>query len=97
VNLRYTRRALEDISEIANFIRTENPQAAERVRAAILDSLKLLTRFPRIGRVTTVSGVRKLVTRKYRYLVYYKLDNDAEEIVLLTVQHPARKRDIENM
>ena len=97
MNLRYTRRALEDISEIANFIRTENPQAAERVRAAILDSLQLLTRFPRIGRVTTVSGVRKLVTRKYRYLVYYKLDNDAEEIVLLTVQHPARKRDIENM
>jgi len=94
MRLRYTRRVLQDISEIADYIHTENPQAAERVRAAILDSLQLLTRFPRIGRLTTVSGVRKLVTRKYPYLVYYEIDDEAGEVVLLTVQHPARDRAI---
>jgi hypothetical protein len=35
--------------------------------------------------------VRKLVTSKYRYLVYYMIDEQAEEIVVLTVQHPARR------
>jgi len=38
-------------------------------------------------------GVRKLVTRKYSYLVYYTLDKAAEEIVIVTVQHSARRRE----
>jgi toxin ParE1/3/4 len=38
-------------------------------------------------------GVRKLVTRKYRYIIYYLIDQDAEEIVILNVKHPAQKRE----
>jgi plasmid stabilization system protein ParE len=37
--------------------------------------------------------VRKFVTRKYGYLVYYTVDETAEEIVVLDVRHPARRRD----
>lgn len=33
-----------------------------------------------------------MLTRRYRYLVYYMVDDSAEEIVVLTIQHPARKR-----
>jgi hypothetical protein len=33
------------------------------------------------------------VTPKYRYLVYYMIDDGAEEIVILTIQHPARRRE----
>jgi len=33
------------------------------------------------------------VTPKYRYLVYYMIDEGAEEIVILTIQHPARSRE----
>jgi toxin ParE1/3/4 len=33
------------------------------------------------------------MTRKYRYLVYYMIDEGAEEIVILTIQHPARSRE----
>jgi plasmid stabilization system protein ParE len=36
--------------------------------------------------------VRKLVTRRYGYLAYYALDEQAEEVVILTIQHPARDR-----
>jgi plasmid stabilization system protein ParE len=49
--------------------------------------------FPAIGRLQNVEGVRKLVTRKYRYVVYYMIDEGAEEIVILTIQHPARRRE----
>jgi len=48
------------------------------VRAAILRSLQNLTLFPAIGRPQNVEGVRKLVTRRYRYLVYYTVDEKAE-------------------
>ena len=37
--------------------------------------------------------MRKLVTRRYSYLVYYTVDDEAEEIVILAVQHPARERE----
>jgi toxin ParE1/3/4 len=31
------------------------------------------------------------VTRKYAYIVYYMVDEDAEEIIVLAVKHPAQK------
>jgi hypothetical protein len=33
------------------------------------------------------------VTPKYRYLVYNIIDDGAAEIVILTIQHPARRRE----
>jgi hypothetical protein len=37
--------------------------------------------------------VRKLVTRKYAYLVYYTVDDNAAEIAILAVKHPAQRRE----
>jgi toxin ParE1/3/4 len=92
VKLRYTPRAARDLEEIAEYVHTRNPSAALAVRAAILRSLQNLTLFPAIGRPQNVEGVRKLVTPKYRHLVYYMIDEGAEEVVVLTIQHPARSR-----
>jgi toxin ParE1/3/4 len=66
---------------------------ALRVRAAILESLQSLVLFPHVGRQQKVEGVRKLVTSRYRYLVYYTADEQAEEVVILSIQHPARDRE----
>jgi toxin ParE1/3/4 len=63
------------------------------VRDAILRSLQNLALFPAIGRPRNVEGVRKLVTPKYRYLVYYTIDEGSEDVVILTIQHPARSRE----
>jgi toxin ParE1/3/4 len=93
MKLRFTRQAKQDLDTIADYVTTHDPGAALRVRAAILDSLQMLVLFPRIGRRQKVEGVRKLVTRRYRYLVYYTVDDVAEEIILLTIQHPARQRE----
>jgi toxin ParE1/3/4 len=93
MKVRFTSRATHDLVAIADYIRERNPTAALRVRAAILQSLENLGRFPEIGRRQSVEGVRKLVTRKYPYFVYYSFDREAEEIVILTIQHPARRRE----
>lgn len=61
--------------------------------AAILESLRNLARFPRLGQPQKVEGVRKLVTRRYPYLVYCTLDEEAGDVVILTIQHPARERE----
>lgn len=68
-----------------------NPAAARRVRTSILSSLRMLTSFPFAGRQQWTEGVRKLVTVKYNYLVYYIVD--AEAVVILSIRHPARERE----
>jgi toxin ParE1/3/4 len=93
VKLRFTLRTTSDLAEIAEHLHTGNPSAALAVRDAILRSLQNLTLFPAIGRPQDAEGVYKLVTPKYRYLVYYIIDEEAEEIVILTIQHPARSLD----
>jgi toxin ParE1/3/4 len=50
MKLRFTPRAVQDLADIADYIRKQNPQAALRVRAAILESLQNLVLFPQVGR-----------------------------------------------
>jgi toxin ParE1/3/4 len=97
MKLRFTSRATRDLTDIADYIHKHNPNAALRVRAAILESLQDLVLFPELGRRQAVKGVRKLITRKYSYLVYYSLDQSADEIVILTIQHPARDREYKDV
>jgi plasmid stabilization system protein ParE len=92
MKLRFTLRATQDLSNIADYIHERNPSAARRVRAAIIESLQTLVLFPRVGRQQTIEPIRKLVTRRYPYLVYYTVDETSEEIVVLTIQHPSRER-----
>ncbi|HTO66561.1 MAG TPA: type II toxin-antitoxin system RelE/ParE family toxin [Bradyrhizobium sp.] len=89
-------RATQDLTDIAEYILTRNPNAAQRVRAAILRSLQILIRYPYVGRPQAVEGVRKLITRQYQYLVYYTVDEPNAEIVVLSIQHPAREREYQD-
>ena len=75
----------------------QNPQGAVRVRAAILETLQMLTRFPRTGRMQTVEGIRKIVTRRYAYMIYYTVDDAAQEVVIVTIQHPSRAREYRDL
>jgi hypothetical protein len=34
-----------------------------------------------------------VVTKKYFYLIYYAVDDTADEIVVLNVKHPSRERE----
>jgi len=92
MRLRFSRRAVRDLAEIAAYIRERDPSAAAKVRASILDSLKTIGAFPRVGRPQTLPRVHKLVTRKYPYLIYYSIDESAGEIIVLTIRHPAQAR-----
>jgi toxin ParE1/3/4 len=49
--------------------------------------LQNLILFPHVGRLQKAEGVRKIVTRKYM------IDELADEIVILSVKHPAQERE----
>ena len=93
MRLRFTPRAVGDLAQIADYLKARSPASAITVRAAIYANLERLLVFPRIGRRQSTEGVRKLVTSRYGYLVYYTLDSARDEIVVLAVKHPARERN----
>jgi toxin ParE1/3/4 len=96
MKLRFAPRALANIIEISEYIKEHNPAAAQRVRDAIYQSLQNLILFPHVGRRQKAEGVRRFVVPRYGYLVYYTVDETAEEIVIVSVNHPARRREHED-
>ncbi|MFN3351105.1 type II toxin-antitoxin system RelE/ParE family toxin [Pseudorhodoplanes sp.] len=93
IKLRFAPRATNDLSEIALYLHAKSPQAALRVRAAILESLQYLLLFPRAGRRQTIEGLRKHVVRRYPYLIYYIVDETNDEIVVVSIMHPLREQE----
>jgi toxin ParE1/3/4 len=93
VKLRFAKEAVRNIAEIADYLLERNPSAAIRVREAIDDRLRLLLSHPRAGRLQSTAGVRKMATRKYPYLIYYTVDEERDELVVLSIAHGARERD----
>ena len=49
---------------------------------------RLLSRHPRIGRVTDIANVRVLPLGRYPYLIYFAIGH--EEVTILHVRHGAR-------
>ena len=97
MKITFSPRAVADLHSISAYLRPRSPQGAKRVRSAILATLALLADFPLSGRRQTVEGVRKLATRKYAYLIYYKIDEIADEIVIIAIQHGSRAREFEDL
>jgi plasmid stabilization system protein ParE len=93
VKVVFTDRAADDLENLGSYLTARSPQGARNVRAAILKTLAGLSKFPRSGRMQTVTGVRKIGVRRYPYLIYYVVDDAAKVIALLTIQHAASERD----
>jgi addiction module RelE/StbE family toxin len=96
MKLRFTRRAVEDLEDIAEYVKVESPQGALNVRSVIYSALERALAFPRLGRPQKTEGVRKLVTPRFGYLVYYTIDAEYDEIIVLSVKHGAARREYED-
>jgi len=91
MKLRLTPQAARDLANIGDYLWERSPGAALRVRDAILQSLENLSLFPELGRKQEGEGVRKMITRRYSYRVYYITDEATDEIIVIAIRHPARK------
>jgi len=86
--LRWTRRALARLDEIANFIAQDNPARAASFVRELQGKLTLLHEHE-LGRPGRVYGTRELVLHRHYVAVYRVRDS---EVHILTILHTARKR-----
>lgn len=86
--LRWTRRALGRLDEIAAFIAQDNPTRATTFVRELRDKVNILTEH-QIGKPGRVYGTKELVLHKH-YVAVYRVKDD--EVHILTVLHTAQKR-----
>lgn len=94
ISARISKRAERDLTGIENYIAANNPQAAERVRQALLDTADLLANNSDIGSNILNASPRHaqtrwfLVPRFHNYLIFYQPFQDT--IVVLRFLHAAQ-------
>jgi toxin ParE1/3/4 len=89
MRLKWSQAAIRDLQEIRGFIAQERPMAAQRVAQRILQVVRNLEQFPRMGRPGRVEGTRELVVGGTPYIVPYRVQGEAVE--LLRILHGARR------
>ncbi len=90
MKIRYTAKALRQLDEIFSYIAERNPSAARRVKARIKGAIKRLNRHPYSARPTERPGIRVLPIVRYRYLVFYTVDEATKEVHILRVRHSSQ-------
>ena len=82
----WSPRAIDRVSEIAEYIAKDNPRAAEKWIDTIFAQIKKLEKFPQIGRILPEANqkeMREILFKNYRIICRH----DENRISILTVQH----------
>jgi toxin ParE1/3/4 len=87
--VRWSPEAAADFAAIVEYIRKQNPSAADRVANKIYDGVASLASFPRQGRVGRTKGTRELVFSPLPYVVVYRVGEEAVEVA--RVLHGSQK------
>ena len=89
MNIVWSPRAIEHLAHLRAYIAQDNPKAANRVAAAMLDAVERLAELPNLARPGRVAGTRELVVKGTPYVIPYRLRGDRLEI--LAVFHGRQK------
>ena len=88
MKLQWASPAGRDLVSVHNYVRADNPKAANRILDEIVKSAELLTKQPRLGRIGRLSGTRELVITGTHFILMYRIKEDVVQI--LAVLHGKR-------
>lgn len=89
MKIQLTKPAANDLQEINNYIRQDNPLAAVRMVFRVLEAIEYLVTYPTMGRSGRVPNTRELVVSGTPFIVIYQVRRHV--IMILRVLHAARK------
>lgn len=89
MKIKWLDSAIDNLSNIADYIAEDNPQKARQLVSKIRSAISNLSKQPSMGRIGRVQGTRELIIVGTAYLIIYRLKPDSVEI--LRVLHGAQK------
>jgi toxin ParE1/3/4 len=88
MRVRWTSNAAEDFVRIIEYIRENNPSAAERVARRIYQGVASLGAMPERGRIGRAENTRELVFAPLPYIAVYQIVRD--EVQVLRIRHTSQ-------
>lgn len=89
MQVKWLRRALENLDEEAAYIARDSPHMAAELVRHLRESVAMLAEHPEMGRPGRIAGTRELVVTRFSYILPYRVRGGAVEV--LRVFHTARK------
>lgn len=88
MQIKWLRRAVENLDQEIQNISRDNPTAAAHIAESIVSAVKDLKQYPAMGRAGRVPGTRELVVTNTPYIIPYRVRQDRIEII--RVLHASR-------
>jgi toxin ParE1/3/4 len=88
----WTEASFADLETVVRHVAEDDPAAAEKLRLELLESVKILSRFPYIGpqyERDRTGRAREILCRQYR--IFYRVREAESRVEILTVWHGARR------
>jgi toxin ParE1/3/4 len=94
MNVTFEPAARDELDQIFDWIAKDNPRAAIAMIARIETKVMQLAHpeLANMGRPGLVEGTRELI--EWPYIVVYRIHEAREEIVIVSIMHGARDREI---
>ena len=81
LKLKWTRRALQQLTNAQDYISQDNPTAAKQIATRIVDATQLLLTQPMMGRKGRVTGTYEWVVKQTPYLIVYTTNDNTLQIL----------------
>lgn len=89
MQVRWLRRALQNLDDEAEYIAKHNPRAAAEMFVYVQAQVAALADHPAMGRPGRLPGTREMVIDRYPLLIPYRVVGD--QLQVLRVFHTSRK------
>jgi plasmid stabilization system protein ParE len=91
MKVRYTKTAQRELNEAVDYLLKHAPAVA----AAFVDSIESaqaeLLLNPYSAQETELTGVRRKYIRRFRYGLFYMIDEQTGELIILNIRHAAQQ------
>ena len=94
MKLVYSPRSLRDVDEILTYVRDRSAQGAHNVSVAIERTIESIAANPYIGTSTDEPQVYRFPLSRYRYTLFYRVDEPRGVVEIIRVVQGARVRDL---
>lgn len=91
MQIRWLRKALQNLNDEAEYIARENPVAAQTLVQRVFDAVNRLPDNPALGHVGRIHGTRELIVPNSRLIIPYHVKPRLNRIEILRVFHTSRR------
>jgi plasmid stabilization system protein ParE len=91
MKVRYTATARRELSEAVDYLLEHAPAVAGDFVDSIESAIDELLRHPYSAQETEQQGVRRKYIRRFRFGIFFTVDESADELIVRNIRHAARR------